>query len=218
MVRVVYAHNGCENETTGLSPFEMILYGTPARTPEKVYTEKKVAEEADVMTRKEHCAQLHAVKDHLAQQATEATVSSQRNRIEECVRRGEQYKVGDRVRIQLSTSERGKLGGKRMAPMYSDIYVVKEVLGEGWTYLLTPANGKLKDKARHFNNLKKAEVTREIDVNEEVDFDTIEFGPEVKVKVPKQPTNGVPGEGLKKDITFLLGGHIKILRPEVIGL
>ena len=201
MVRVVYAHNGCENETTGLSPFEMI-YGTPARTPEKVYTEKRVAEEADVMTRKEHCAQLHAVKDRLAQQATEATVSSQRNRIEQCVRRGEQYKVGDRVRIQLSTSERGKLGGKKMAPMYSDIYVVKEVLGEGWTYLLTPANGKLKDKVRHFNNLKKAEVTREIDVNEEVDFDTIEFGPEVKVKVPKQPTNGVPGERLKKDITL----------------
>ena len=68
--------------------------------------------------------------------------------------------MGDCVRIKLSTSERGKLGDKNMAPVFSDVYIVKEVLGGagGWTYLLTPANGVLKDKMRHFNNLRKAET------------------------------------------------------------
>ena len=80
--------------------------------------------------------------------------------------------MGDCVRIKLSTSERGKLGDKNMAPVFSDVYIVKEVLGGagGWTYLLTPANGVLKDKMRHFNNLRKAETGK---AEEEVDEYTI---------------------------------------------
>ena len=59
-----------------------------------------------------------------------------------------------------------------MAPVFSDVYIVKEVLGGagGWTYLLTPANGVLKDKMRHFNNLRKAETGK---AEEEVDEYTI---------------------------------------------
>ena len=80
--------------------------------------------------------------------------------------------MGDCVRIKLSTSKRGKLGAKNMAPVFSDVYIVKEVLGGagGWTYLLTPANGVLKDKMRHFNNLRKAETGK---AEEEVDEYTI---------------------------------------------
>ena len=42
-----------------------------------------------------------------------------------------------------------------MAPLYSDKYVIKEVLGNGWTYVLTPENGKLREKIRHYNELKE---------------------------------------------------------------
>jgi len=59
------------------------------------------------------------------------------------------------VRIKLSTSERGKQGGKKMAPLYSDGYAVKEVLGQGWTYMLQPLNGHGAVKMRHFNELKE---------------------------------------------------------------
>ena len=48
---------------------------------------------------------------------------------------------GDKVRIEVSVAERGSRGGKKMAPLYSDCYVVKEVLGAGWTCVLTPENG-----------------------------------------------------------------------------
>ncbi len=44
-----------------------------------------------------------------------------------------------------------------MAPMYSDVYIVKEILGAGWTYNLYPENkhGGVRAKQRHFNNLKE---------------------------------------------------------------
>ena len=36
MLRVIYTHNGHENETTGLSPYQMV-FGTVARTVEGVF-------------------------------------------------------------------------------------------------------------------------------------------------------------------------------------
>ena len=38
---------------------------------------------------------------------------------------------------------------------YSDSYVVEEVLGAGWTYVLTPKNEFGRDKVRHFDSLKE---------------------------------------------------------------
>lgn len=159
MLRVVYAHNGHENETTGLSPYEMV-FGTAARTVEGVFMERGKGRQ------EEQRGELQTVKEELAQQATLATLEAQKKRAEECCRRGDRYTVGDCVRIKLSTSERGKLGGKKMAPVFSDVYVVKKVLEGGWTYLLTAANGVLKDKVRHFNNLRKAEGVETVEEEE----------------------------------------------------
>ena len=48
-----------------------------------------------------------------------------------------------------------------MTPLYWDCYSVKEVLGAGWTYVLTPENGIGRGKARHFYSLKEVgRVTR----------------------------------------------------------
>ena len=65
--------------------------------------------------------------------------------------------------------ERGKLGGKKVAPVYSDVYVVREVKGDGWTYLLDPINKRLAIKIRHFNNLKLVERAPRVEDDEEIE-------------------------------------------------
>ena len=62
-------------------------------------------------------------------------------RSEESIRKGKPYGIGDEVRIKLSVSERGRLGGKKIAPLYSDVYIVTGVTRGMWTYNLEPANG-----------------------------------------------------------------------------
>ena len=62
-----------------------------------------------------------------------------------------------------------------MAPLYSDIYIIKEVKGNGWTYVLTSENGSCRDKIRHFNDLK--EVSRVKNFGEiEMSDSVIEIG------------------------------------------
>ena len=196
MLRVVYAHNGHENETTRLSPYQMV-FGTAARTMEGVFMERGMIKEQDKEeeTQKAECGGLQAVKEDLAQQAATATLEAQKLRSEESCRRGAQYVVGDCVRIKLSTSERGRLGGKKMAPVFSDVYIVKEVLGGGWTYLLTPANGVLKDKVRHFNNLRKAETGK---AEEEVDEYTVIRTEPDRAETSKRKENDTKEQGVSR--------------------
>ena len=58
--------------------------------------------------------------------ALKRTLISQKKVQERHETRGEPYQVGDRVRIKLSISERERRGGKKMAPLYSDCYVVND--------------------------------------------------------------------------------------------
>ena len=62
------------------------------------------------------------------------------------------------MRLQLSTADRGKQGGKKLAPLLSKLYTVKEVLQGGWTYRLQPYNRKGREKIRHYNELVNAYV------------------------------------------------------------
>ena len=81
-------------------------------------------------------------------------LTAQVERAANCPTRGEKYRVGDKVRIKLSVAERGKLGGKKLAPLNSDVYRVQEVHGEGWTYTLSSENGIGRQKNIHFDSLK----------------------------------------------------------------
>ena len=69
--------------------------------------------------------------------------------------RGTGYKVGDLVRIKLDANEIKKRG-KKLAKVYSEKYMVYEVIGGGWTYRLKPYGKQGRMKVRHFNDLKDA--------------------------------------------------------------
>ena len=162
ILRVAYAHNISENETTGLSPFKIVFANEP-RTLEGVFLstslESRDMGNTSVETEVDKLQQYHdsllAAKERLQSEARKMTIAAQKERSEKCFRKGQPYKVGDRVRIKLGVAERGKLGGKKLAPLYSDVYMVKEVKGAGWTYLLVAENGVGRDKIRHYNNLKE---------------------------------------------------------------
>ena len=83
-------------------------------------------------------------------------------------------------------AERGKLGGKKMAPLYSDVYIVEEVHGEGWTYTLVPENGIGRKKIRHYNCLKSVKEAAAVEEDPTVHYEWREVeGPEP----PEPPAN-----------------------------
>ena len=185
MVRVSFAHNTSENETTGISPYELV-YGCKPRTVEKVFFSEKGGS-SNKLDLAEYAEELGIAKTALAKEAKVKTVEAQQARADECFRKGEQYRLGDIVRIKLSTAERGKLGGKKMAPIHSDPYVVCKVLGRGWTYILEPANGIGRQKTRHFNEL--IEVSRGksdiVDGGDTIQVTDVTVSTQNKVPVPK---------------------------------
>ena len=150
--RVAYAHNIAKNETTGISPFEMV-YAREPRTAESEFI--SALGEVGSSSPREILKENLKRKETLEEVALSKTRESQIRAQERHETNGEAFREGDKVRIKLSVAERGSRGGKKMAPLYSDCYKVKEVLGAGWTYILTPENGVGKEKARHFDSLKE---------------------------------------------------------------
>ena len=63
-------------------------------------------------------------------EAKEQTKNAQLRRMEGQITRGTGYKVGDLVRIKLDANEIKKLG-KKLAKVYSEKYMVYEVIGGG---------------------------------------------------------------------------------------
>ena len=90
-------------------------------------------------------------------EAKEQTKNSQLRRMEGQITRGTGYKVGDLVRIKLDANEIKKRG-KKLAKVYSEKYMVYEVIGDGWTYRLKPYGRQGRMKVRHFNDLKDATI------------------------------------------------------------
>ena len=65
--------------------------------------------------------------------------------------------MGDLVRIKLDANEIKKRG-KKLAKVYSEKFLVYEVIGGGWTYRLKPYGRQNRMKVRHFNDLKDATI------------------------------------------------------------
>ena len=161
MLRVAFVHNTSVNETTGYAPYEL-LFGQDTRTMEKVVLREplkdgtnKTEDRDDDLSK--HVSQVSSAKEAMVKVAQTKILAAQKERSERCFSRGEKYCLGDVVRIKLNTAERAKLGGKKMAPLYSDPYTVVELLGQGWTYKLESINGMTKPKVRHYNDLKEVQ-------------------------------------------------------------
>ena len=110
----------------------------------------------------------------MIKEAKEQTKNAQLRRMEVQMARGTGYKVGDLVRIKLDSNEIKKRG-KNMAKVYSERYMVYKVIGGGWTYKLKPHRRRGRNKIRHFNDLKDANIRRkEMESSDEEVLDKIE--------------------------------------------
>ena len=138
--RIAYVHNISENETTGIAPYQVVFAEVP-RTVERVGLEVQRGVEDEGRSLFEQFERRAEARRRLGEHAWRTTREAQVERAANCPTRGEKYRVGDKVRIKLSVAERGKLGGKKLAPLNSDVYRVQEVHGEGWTYTLSSENG-----------------------------------------------------------------------------
>ena len=162
-MRVQASHNSSISEATGLTPL-MLMTGQQGCCPEDCFGDEgfdridtTINEEDDERTR---ATKLNSAKEMAIRRAVVLAKcrihNSQIKRVENNRNdEAEQYQVGDLVRRKLSTSERGRLGGTKLAPRYSDPYRVVRVVGQGWTYHLKPmeANSRRTQTIRHFDNL-----------------------------------------------------------------
>ena len=123
IVRIAYTHNISLNETTKLCPYQ-VVFATQPRTIERVLLSVDGKDVVIDDNLNNYHNKLLLCKQEIQSEAKRSTVTAQSLRAEGSFRKGDQYEVGDRVRIQLSVAERGKLGGKKVAPLYSDVYVV----------------------------------------------------------------------------------------------
>ena len=81
----------------------------------------------------------------MIKEAKEQTRNAQLRRLEGQMTKGTGYKVGDLVRIKLDSNEI-KRWGKKLAKVYSEKYMVYEVIGGGWTYRLKPHGRRGRNK------------------------------------------------------------------------
>ena len=160
--RIAYAHNSSENETR-LSPSQFLYVKVPKTIESQIF---ELGQESSGDKMKLSPVDLAGIKlkekKRLEAVAQTRTKESQLSVSAKTSARGDPYMVGDRVRIKLNTVERAALGGKKVAPLYSDVYVVVEVFGEGWTYRLKAENGRGREKHRHFNSLKTVQRYQEV--------------------------------------------------------
>ena len=163
IVRVQASHNSSINEATGLTPL-MLMTGQHGRCPEDSFGDEDfnridttINEEDNDQTRATKLISAKGIAIRRAIVLAKCRIRNNQikrvdnNRNDEA----EQYQVGDLVRRRLSTSERGGLGGTKLAPRYSDLYQVVRVVGQGWTYHLKPIDGSNRraQTVRHFNDL-----------------------------------------------------------------
>ena len=141
--RVALIHNSSQSETTKLAPLHILLSQEP-RTPEVVWIRDQPSRRELATNRSEDRHYMEALlqdkESELARminEAKEQTKNSKLRRMEGQITRGTGYKVGDLFRIKLDANEIKKRG-KKLAKVYSEKYMVYEVIGGGWTYKLKP--------------------------------------------------------------------------------
>ena len=169
--RIQHAHNTARNETTGISPYEM-MFGQAPRSMESTLLmeeeqmEKVLSKVGAVEADKEAIRVNKSAKEDLKQLLTnicrQNIMTHQKQQEESQTSRAVAYEIGDLARIKLNDVEKRRLGGKKIAPRNSEPYLVVEKWGE-WTYLLV----KLKDKdkrdakkiRRHYNELVRCNIS-----------------------------------------------------------
>ena len=168
--RVQHAHNIAVNETTGISPHEM-MFGQSARSPEAtVLMEEEEAGEVIGRVGAVECDKgaldkNRAAKQRLKNLLTEIGRSNisefQKKREERQESRARPYEVGDLARVRLNDMQKRALGGKKIAPRNSEPYLIIRKLGE-WTYIMVKLKDKDKTDAkkirRHYNELVPCHV------------------------------------------------------------
>ena len=165
LYRVTLIHNASQSETTKLAPLRILLSQEP-RTPEVAWIRDQSSSRELATSRGEDGHYMEALLQdkerelaRMIKEAKEQTRNAQLRRMEGQIARRTGYKVGDLVRIKLDSNEIKKRG-KKMAKVYSERYMVYEVIGGGWTYKLRPHERRGRNKIRHFNDLKDANIRR----------------------------------------------------------
>lgn len=192
IMRVQFSHNAAVNATTGFSPARLIL-GRELKLPEDLLVEDGMDGEPQT-TRIEERDRDHQVE---IDEARQRIADEQDRRVEEQEERprsrSHPYVVGDIVRYRLNDDARSRLGGK-IAPRYSEPYVITEQKENGFTYEMRPvsSDSRGRPKIRHFNTLKTvSEADREdIDVLDQAEEVTTEVAEEESrpPNVPAQDT------------------------------
>ena len=162
--KIQFSHNTSINSATGFPPV-LVAFGFNTRNPEDICTDESV--DTSIRTiddplalAKKVLLQKQKTMKIAIERAKAGIRGAQRKR---CSKNNEgnvtiPYALGQFVRYKLSDSERGKLGGKKMAPRNSDIHEIVKIIGNGWTYEIMPINGTSSAKIRHFNSLLPARL------------------------------------------------------------
>ena len=169
IMKVQCSHNAAKNATTGFSPARLVL-GKELELPEDLIAEEDT-EKGLRVTHLEEKDEDHRV---VVEEARENINSEQERRVEEteesALSRRHPYKIGDKVRYKLNESTRSHMGGK-IAPRYSEPYVVTEVKRGGFTYGIRPVDPSSRGRVstRHFNLLKTVFDAEDTSAREQAD-------------------------------------------------
>lgn len=163
--RVQCSHNCSINSTTGFTPAR-ILFGKNFNLPEGLLFQEKrgttprisIADRAKA--REDEDVEIREI-------VRENILRDQQRRIESSSSNGEPYRVGDKVRFKLNDDVRSRLGGK-IAPRYSEVHEIVEVMGDGFTYRMKHT-GRGRPKIRRFDLLKTVERNEEESENPSID-------------------------------------------------
>lgn len=200
IMRVQFSHNAAVNSTTGFSPARLIL-GRELTLPEDLLVEDGV----DGMPKTTRVEEMEQEHQAVIEEAKQRIGDEQDRRVEEQEERprsrSHPYVVGDKVRYRLNDDARSRLGGK-IAPRYSEPYIITELKGTGFTYEMRPANpeSRGRPKSRHFNQLKTVVEADRGDVvlsgaDEEIaEVPTEAAQQEQPLEVPDQQTEVTPIE------------------------
>ena len=157
LTRVQYSHNTSINAPTGIAPICLIT-GQSVVRPEEILMNEVDGIDIEDLDSNDGADVLRDKEAKIAEaikRATQSIVDEQERRCGRVneTRTDDQYKVGQLVRYKLSDSEKGRMGGKKIAPRNSDLHRVVRTLGEGWTYEIETVHGDPVRKVRHFNEL-----------------------------------------------------------------
>ena len=154
IMRVQCSHNAAKNATTGFSPARLVL-GKELDLPDDLISDETMGNDPKLTCLDDR------EEDHqmVIEEARGNINAEQERRVEEVeespLGRSHPYKVGDTVRYKLNDSVRSRMGGK-IAPRYSEPYVITEVKRGGFTYGIRPVNQESRGRVttRHFSLLK----------------------------------------------------------------